>query len=66
MKDKRFKNDVREGLYLTRSIMGRCTILQTNIFTIFLFLMDLLKILGDVSLKFQKSDWKRNIAVANV
>src|SRR5271156_2631826 len=34
----------------------KATLLQTNFFTTFLFVMDALKILGDVSLKFQKSD----------
>ena len=34
----------------------KATLLQTNFFTTFLFVMDILKILGHVSLKFQKSD----------
>jgi hypothetical protein len=34
----------------------KAILLQTNFFTTFVFVMDVLKILGDVSLKFQKSD----------
>ncbi len=34
----------------------KTTLLQTNFLTTFLFVIDLLKLLGDVSLKFQKSD----------